>query len=128
MPKFSKKTLESHDYGPVLDHQAEVDGYTVNITSFNHDIDATPLMKGLPDDRCDCPHWGYVVKGKLTFRYADHATSLSRRPAPSTSSSAPARRWRRSRRTCSATCGRCRAPEPQRQNATSSRTTPTGSS
>jgi quercetin dioxygenase-like cupin family protein len=28
-------------------------------------------MKGLPDDRCQCPHWGYVVSGKLIFRYAD---------------------------------------------------------
>jgi quercetin dioxygenase-like cupin family protein len=25
----------------------------------------------LPDDRCQCPHWGYVLKGKLTFRFAD---------------------------------------------------------
>ena len=32
----------------MLDRQAEVDGYAVNITTFNHDIDATPLMKGLP--------------------------------------------------------------------------------
>ena len=36
------------------------------------DIDATPLLKGLPDDRCQCPHWGYVIKGRLTFRFADH--------------------------------------------------------
>ena len=28
-------------------------------------------MKGLPDDRCHCPHWGYVLKGRLTFRFAD---------------------------------------------------------
>jgi mannose-6-phosphate isomerase-like protein (cupin superfamily) len=27
-------------------------------------------MQGLPDDRC--PHWGYVIKGGATFRYADH--------------------------------------------------------
>jgi mannose-6-phosphate isomerase-like protein (cupin superfamily) len=32
---------------------------------------AVPLMKGLPNDRCQCPHWGYVVNGKMTFRYAD---------------------------------------------------------
>jgi hypothetical protein len=37
----------------------------------NQDIDATPFMKGLPDDRCQCPHWGYVFKGKMTARYAD---------------------------------------------------------
>jgi mannose-6-phosphate isomerase-like protein (cupin superfamily) len=30
-------------------------------------------MKGLPDDRCQSPHWGYVVSGKVTFTYPDHA-------------------------------------------------------
>ena len=45
--------------------------YTVSFTSLLEDIDATPLMKGLPDDRCQCPHWGYVFKGKMTARYAD---------------------------------------------------------
>jgi len=34
--------------------------------------DLAPLLRGLPDDRCQCPHWGYVVSGKLTFRFADH--------------------------------------------------------
>jgi uncharacterized RmlC-like cupin family protein len=28
-------------------------------------------MKGLPDARCQCPHWGYVIKGGATSRYAD---------------------------------------------------------
>jgi hypothetical protein len=72
MPKFSTETMEAEDYGPVVDRHADVDGYTVNITSFKQDIDATPMLKGLPDDRCHCPHWGYVIKGRLTFRFADH--------------------------------------------------------
>lgn len=29
-------------------------------------------MKGLPNDMCHSPHWGYVFKGRLTFRFADH--------------------------------------------------------
>ena len=33
--------------------------------------DATPLLKGLPDDSCPCPHWGYVLEGRVTFRFAD---------------------------------------------------------
>jgi hypothetical protein len=28
-------------------------------------LDATPFLHGLPNDRCTCPHWGYVVKGRL---------------------------------------------------------------
>jgi hypothetical protein len=43
----------------------------VSFTSLLQDIDATPLLKGLPDDRCPCPHWGYVLKGKMTARYAE---------------------------------------------------------
>jgi hypothetical protein len=45
---------------------------TVNFVSFRVDVDASPLLKGLPDDRCPCPHWGYVLKGRLTYRFADH--------------------------------------------------------
>jgi hypothetical protein len=54
-----------------MDLRDELDGYTVTFTSLVEDIDATPFMKGLPDDRCQCPHWGYVIKGKMTARYAD---------------------------------------------------------
>lgn len=27
--------------------------------------DARPLFKGLPGDLCQCPHWGYIIKGTL---------------------------------------------------------------
>lgn len=73
MPKVSKATAKkSNDQGPVADHADELLGYAVNFVEFRQDIDATPLLKGLPDDRCQCPHWGYVIKGKLTMRFADH--------------------------------------------------------
>lgn len=32
--------------------------------------DFGPLLKGLPDDLCQGPHWGYVLKGRLRVRYA----------------------------------------------------------
>jgi mannose-6-phosphate isomerase-like protein (cupin superfamily) len=73
MPKVSKESAaHQEDHGPVFDRHEDVDGYTINFVSFNQDIDATPLLKGMPDDRCQCPHWGYVTKGRLTFRFADH--------------------------------------------------------
>lgn len=34
-------------------------------------VDPGPLFRGLPDDRCQCPHWGYVLKGSLRYRFAD---------------------------------------------------------
>jgi hypothetical protein len=72
MPKVSKQsaTPAAAD-GPVADRSGELDAYTVNFVTFRQDVDATPLLRGLPDDRCQCPHWGYVLKGRLTYRYGD---------------------------------------------------------
>ena len=72
MPKISKKTAtQGGDYGPVVDRNEELEGYRISFTTFKEDVDGTPLMKGLPDDRCQCPHWGYVLTGSLTFRFPD---------------------------------------------------------
>jgi hypothetical protein len=29
-------------------------------------VDTTPLFIGLDGDRCQCPHWGYVISGRIT--------------------------------------------------------------
>ena len=72
MAKVSKKSATKvSDHGPVLDRADDLSGYTVNFVEFRQDVDATPLLKGLPDDRCQCPHWGYVIKGRMTLRFAD---------------------------------------------------------
>jgi hypothetical protein len=73
MPKTSRETASQvADLGVMESRSAELDGYTVEFTTFREDADGTPVFKGLPDDRCQSPHWGYVVRGQLTFRYADH--------------------------------------------------------
>jgi hypothetical protein len=72
MPKVSRQTAaRSGTYGVVENHADELDSYTVNFVSFAADIDATPLLEGLPDDRCQCPHWGYVLSGAITMQFAD---------------------------------------------------------
>ena len=74
MPKVSRDGApQRQEAGPVVDLRNDLDGYTVTFTSLLEDIDATPYMKGLPDDGCQCPHWGSVLKGKMTARYADRA-------------------------------------------------------
>jgi hypothetical protein len=40
--------------------------------------DFTPLFRGLPDDRCQCAHWGYVSEGAITVRYADGTEETTR--------------------------------------------------
>lgn len=72
MPKASRTTASRvQDMGVLKSCSEELDGYTVEFTSFREDADATPFFRGLPDDRCQSPHWGYVVAGQITFRYAD---------------------------------------------------------
>lgn len=29
-------------------------------------VDTTPLFQGLEGNLCQCPHWGYVLRGELT--------------------------------------------------------------
>jgi hypothetical protein len=35
--------------------------------------DFSPLLKGLEDDLCQVPHWGYVLEGEITVTYKDGA-------------------------------------------------------
>ena len=73
MPKTSKDTA-SHveDMGVMEGHYEQLDGYMVGFETFQQHADGTPLFVGLPDDRCQSPHWGYVIKGQVMFRFADH--------------------------------------------------------
>src|SRR3954464_6509140 len=64
MPKMSRETAEVEHHGPVTDRHAELDGYTVNIVTFDQDIDTTPLLKGLPGDACSAPPGAAVRKGR----------------------------------------------------------------
>jgi hypothetical protein len=68
MPKLSKQdtsdvvTLEGYEgkFG-------ELGEYTVGFETYTADADLADLFQGLPDDRCQCPHWGVVLEGKVKF-------------------------------------------------------------
>lgn len=40
-------------------------------------MDISPLLQGLQDNLCQAPHWGYVLKGRLTTTYADGAQEVT---------------------------------------------------
>jgi len=40
-------------------------------------LDLTPLLKGLPDDLCQCPHWGMILKGRKLVKYRDYEEALN---------------------------------------------------
>jgi len=73
MPKVSREgATHVDDYGIAEDRHEELDGYAVSFVSIREEMDLAPMLKGLPDDRCQCPHWGYVFKGTLTWSFGDH--------------------------------------------------------
>ena len=72
MPKASKTTAARTADGPGYEGRFDDLGdYIVAFERFSEGGDMAPLFRGLPDDRCQCAHWGIVVKGRLTFSYAD---------------------------------------------------------
>jgi hypothetical protein len=44
---------------------------TVAYETYSADADLRDMFKGLPDDRCQAAHYGYVISGRVGFRYAD---------------------------------------------------------
>ncbi len=73
MPSASKMTTPvAVDLPQIEGRYAELGGYTVSFETFPQDADPAPFFAGLPDDRCQCPHWGVVQSGQVTFRWADH--------------------------------------------------------
>ena len=47
------------------------DDTTVSFVTIRQSHSLAPLLRGLPGDSCQCPHWGYLLAGKITVSYAD---------------------------------------------------------
>ncbi|MFI6847292.1 hypothetical protein OG535_34620 [Kitasatospora sp. NBC_00085] len=72
MPKVSKKTAtQVQEFGPVVDRRAEMGGYTVEFVSFGADSDLDGPLQALPGGACQCPHWGYVIAGRMRYVFGD---------------------------------------------------------
>jgi hypothetical protein len=73
MPKLSAHTApQVQDFGLGTERGGDLDGYTVNFVSIRQGHSLDGMFKGLPGDACPCPHWGYLLAGQITVRYADH--------------------------------------------------------
>jgi hypothetical protein len=79
MAKIAKEqTTTVYEIEGFEGHYEDLDGYTIGFESYTADADLAPLYRGLPDDRCQCPHWGTVLKGTLVYRYADGSEDVIR--------------------------------------------------
>ena len=72
MPKASKESAsETVEVEGYEGHMENLEGgYTVAFERYTADADLAEFFKGLPDDQCQAPHWGYVLTGKVTFKTA----------------------------------------------------------
>ena len=65
--RASKADMEkSIDDSSMVIQEAVWGDMHVSFETFHEELDTEPLHKGLPDDKCQCPHWGYVLKGQVT--------------------------------------------------------------
>lgn len=64
----TKVTWDGVDIG----HADLEGGYAVCFERHSADADLAPLFRGLPEDRAQLPRWGYVIEGRIGFRFADH--------------------------------------------------------
>ncbi|MCA1840840.1 MAG: hypothetical protein ABR507_11490 [Actinomycetota bacterium] len=50
---------------------SEVGEMTVGFFRLKAGTDLSPALVGLPGDLCQCPHWGYMLKGRLMMKTKD---------------------------------------------------------
>jgi hypothetical protein len=77
MAKISKQNAKDTVTVPGFEgHLQDLDGLTVSYESYTDHMDLAPMLVGLPDDACQCPHWGIVTKGRVEYRYTDGTTEV----------------------------------------------------
>ncbi|WP_049995830.1 cupin domain-containing protein [Halococcus sediminicola] len=67
------KVRQQTDFGAATDYGE----LAAERLRFAAGTDLTPLLKGLEDDMCQCPHWGYVLDGAINLRYSDGIEEVS---------------------------------------------------
>ena len=72
MPKTSRETTPIRmDFEIAEDRACDLADYTVNFVTIRQSHDLAPMLASLPGGVCQCPHWGVMIKGRMTVTYAD---------------------------------------------------------
>jgi len=78
MPHANKASAPVRIDIPELEGRyVDLDGYTVGFETYKADVDPAEFFRGLPYDRCQCPHWGVVLAGSISFRFADRTETYA---------------------------------------------------
>jgi hypothetical protein len=81
MPSISREKMQFEKPVPGVEtSEIQWGGMTVGFMSVQEPavgMDMAPLFKGLPGDRCQAPHWGYVLKGSIKIEYSDREETFT---------------------------------------------------
>jgi hypothetical protein len=56
---------------------ADWGGMTVSFEKMQAGQDASSMLVGLPDDRCQAHHWGFMFSGRMVVDYGDRKEAIA---------------------------------------------------
>jgi hypothetical protein len=72
MPAFSQDQVPvEFEVDVAQTRTVERGGMTIAFERLSAGVETAPLYKGLPDDACQSPHWGYLIEGRLRVLSTD---------------------------------------------------------
>ena len=71
----NKNIADTQDFGLAVDRTTHLDDTTVQFVSIRETHSLKDALAGRPDGNCKCPHWGYLVSGKVSVDYGDREES-----------------------------------------------------
>jgi hypothetical protein len=72
MPAFSRDQVPVEFEADVAQTRTvDQGGMTIAFERLSAGVETAPLFRGLPDDACQSPHWGYLIEGRLRVLSTD---------------------------------------------------------
>ena len=71
VPEVTHVNLDDFPKGVVLPMIDGWGGLAVDINRAPAGTDFSPLLEGLENDKCQVPHWGYIIEGAVRIIYED---------------------------------------------------------
>jgi len=77
MPCAGRDDLPEQEIAPGYSSRfADWGGMTVGFEFAPAGMDATTMLDGLPDGRCQARHWGFLISGRVVVDYGDRQEEI----------------------------------------------------
>ncbi len=63
--------VTTQNAGLIMRAQPGFGGMFASYSEYPKGMDASPLLQGLKNNSCQCPHWGYMIQGVMRIKYDD---------------------------------------------------------